>query len=124
MTSRSESHGTETGAILLTGASGLLGGEMLERLLERTDRHVYAIVRRPLEVEHDRLSLITADLSADEALPAIPTDVTTVIHCAASVSFVLPIDEQRAINVEGTRRLLDAAAKLPNLERFMHVSTA
>ena len=54
----------------------------------------------------------------------MPTDITTVIHCAASVSFTLPIEEQRAINVEGTRRLIEAAKSLPNLERFQHVSTA
>jgi len=124
MTPLSETHVADHGAILLTGASGLLGGELLERLLDRTDRHIYAIVRRPLGVEHDRLSLITADLAEDQALAPLPSDITTVLHCAASVSFVLPIEEQRAINVEGTRRLLDAASKLPNLERFVHVSTA
>jgi long-chain acyl-CoA synthetase len=124
MTPRFVRSDADTGAILLTGASGLLGGEVLERLLERTDRHVYALVRRPLDLEHERLDLLFADLAADETLPPIPDDVTTVIHCAASVSFALPIEEQRAINVEGTRRLLHAAAQLPGLRRFMHVSTA
>ncbi len=124
MTPRFVKHAANPGAILLTGASGLLGGELLERLLERTERRIYALVRRPLEIEHERLELIFADLSEDTPLPDVPEDITTVIHCAASVSFVLPIEEQRAINVEGTRRLLDLAAGLPSLERFMHVSTA
>lgn len=124
MTAPFNSPATENGAILLTGATGLLGGEVLERLLSRTDRQIYAIVRRPLEFTHERLSLIFADLSEDRPLPPMPTDISTVIHCAASVSFTLPIEEQRAINVEGTRRLLDAAMSLPNLERFQHVSTA
>jgi long-chain acyl-CoA synthetase len=58
------------------------------------------------------------------AVPALPDDVTHVVHCAASVSFTLPLHEARAINVEGTRRLLAACAELPALERFVHVSTA
>ncbi|MDO9354886.1 MAG: SDR family oxidoreductase [Solirubrobacteraceae bacterium] len=124
MTPRFVNNAANPGAILLTGASGLLGGEMLERLLERTDRHVFAIVRRPLGIEHERLHEVFADLSEDKPLPEVTDAITTIIHCAASVSFTLPIDEQRAINVEGTRRLLALAEALPNLERFMHVSTA
>ena len=35
--------------------------------------------------------------------------VDAVLHCAASISFDLPLDEARAINVEGTRRVIDLA---------------
>ncbi|MFT4034232.1 MAG: SDR family oxidoreductase [Patulibacter sp.] len=114
----------DEGAILLTGATGLLGGEVLARILARTDRTVVALVRRPLGFEHPRLRLLMADLTDDAPLPQPQVPVTQVIHCAASVSFTLPIEEQREINVEGTRRLLDLAATLPSLERFMHVSTS
>jgi thioester reductase-like protein len=114
----------EEGAILLTGATGLLGGEVLARLLARTDRTVVALVRRPLGFEHPRLSLLMADLTDDAPLPTPDVPISQVIHCAASVSFTLPIDEQREINVDGTRRLLELAATFPALERFMHVSTA
>lgn len=33
------------GAVFLTGATGFLGMELLARYLERTDLHVYALVR-------------------------------------------------------------------------------
>ena len=33
------------GAVLLTGATGFVGREVLSRFLERDDRHVYALVR-------------------------------------------------------------------------------
>ena len=50
------------------------------------------------------------------------------MHCAASISFDLPLDEARAINVDGTARVLDfaveAQARDGGLERFLHVSTA
>ena len=126
MPERSFSTNSDSGAILLTGASGFLGGELLRRLLDQTERTVVAVVRRPLHLDHPRLHLLFADLTDDAPLPMpeLADEITTVIHCAASVSFELPIDEQRAINVEGTRRVLDLAAKLPNLERVQHVSTA
>lgn len=114
----------DEGAILLTGATGLLGGEVLARILARTDRTVVALVRRPLGFEHPRLQLLMADLTDDAPLPQPDVDISQVIHCAASVSFTLPIEEQREINVEGTRRLLELAKTFPNLERFVHVSTA
>jgi thioester reductase-like protein len=50
-----------------------------------------------------------------------------VIHCAATVSFTLGLDESRAINVEGTRHLLDLAglsAARGHFDCFTHVSTA
>ncbi len=52
---------------------------------------------------------------------------TTIIHCAASVSFDLPLEEARSVNVAGTDRMLDFA-KLTQarggLERYAQVSTA
>lgn len=114
----------EQGAVFITGTTGLLGGEVMRRLLERGDRDIVALVRRPVDWEHPRLRLHFADLLDDGPMPALPDDVETVIHCAASVGFDLPLETQRAINVEGTRRVLDAAGALPSLKRFMHVSTA
>jgi thioester reductase-like protein len=37
------------GAVMLTGATGFVGRELLQRFLERDDRHVYALVRAPDE---------------------------------------------------------------------------
>ncbi|MDQ8043742.1 MAG: SDR family oxidoreductase [Solirubrobacteraceae bacterium] len=113
----------ETGAILLTGATGFLGGEVLRRIIDGTDRDVVTITRRSLGIDHPRVRQLRADFS-EGPLPPLPSDIDTVVHCAASVAFDLPIEEQRAINVVGTQRVMDAAAALPGLRRFMHVSTA
>ena len=52
-------------------------------------------------------------------------EVTTVVHCAASVSFDLPLEESRRVNVEGTRRMVELRARAARrLERFTYVSTA
>jgi thioester reductase-like protein len=140
------------GAVLLTGATGFVGIEVLARYLERTDRRVYALVRAPDQESADerlRSALSTffgrADAHAGRAR-AVPGDieqedlglspderrrlaseVTDIVHAAASVSFSLPLDESRAINVEGTRRMLEFAELCRDhggLRRFCHVSTA
>jgi len=54
-------------------------------------------------------------------------EIGAVLHCAASITFDLPLEEARAINVEGTREIIGLAREAKNLgrlERFLHVSTA
>jgi long-chain acyl-CoA synthetase len=53
--------------------------------------------------------------------------VGRIIHCAASVSFTLGLTESRAINVDGTRRVVELAQlceRRGGLDSFVHVSTA
>ncbi len=139
--------------VLITGATGFLGMELMARLLQDGDRRVWALVRAPSQGEAERrvqetLALIVpeperaaervipvaGDILADELGLAprvreeLAESVTDVIHAAASVLFSLPLDEARAVNVEGTRRLLElaalAASRGAGLRRFAHVSTA
>ncbi len=141
------------GTVLLTGATGFVGMELLVRCLERTDRHVLALVRAGSdEAAQERIDAVLVNLFGDRAgrfgdrITAIAGDMTapglgldpahwdwlaaestTIVHCAASVSFALSLDEARAINVEGTRRMLELAERaqaLGGLERYAQVSTA
>ena len=110
-------------SVLLTGATGFVGTEVLARLL-RDGEDVVALVRdeRRLDpVLGAHVRAVRGDLVAPEL--SVPDDITAIVHCAASVSFALPLDEARAINVEGTRAMLDLAERL-GVERFVHVSTA
>jgi thioester reductase-like protein len=124
-------------AVLLTGATGFVGREVLSRLLARGDRHVHALVRAADDNEaagrlpaHDRLKAVAGDIEraglglSEEAAETLRRDVSTVIHCAASVSFELPLEESRRVNVEGTRNMAQFARGCPRLERFTYVSTA
>ncbi|ADB50944.1 SDR family oxidoreductase [Conexibacter woesei] len=143
---------TERGPVLLTGATGFLGMELLARYLERTDRTVYALVRASDEQEatarlraaarevvpwasrfDDRLVAVRADLQAPGlGLSAVQRgvlaqEVTEIVHAAASVEFTLPLDEARAINVAGTQAMLELAEHCHahgGLRGFSHVSTA
>lgn len=136
--------------LLLTGATGFLGMELLVRVLEQTDREVIALVRAPddgaaterlegvlalllppdAQPAPGRVRAVAADLEqpgfglSRETADALVADVETVVHCAASVQFALPVDEARRINVAGTREILELAARAPHLEQLVHVSTA
>ncbi|MBA3263756.1 MAG: SDR family oxidoreductase [Thermoleophilaceae bacterium] len=129
------------GDLLLTGATGFVGQELLVRLLERGDRHVHALVRAEDDEaaaarlpRHARLSAWPADIERaglgldGRRADALAERVSTVIHCAASVSFSLGLDESRRVNVDGTRRMAELAERCARrgggLERFSYVSTA
>jgi thioester reductase-like protein len=127
--------------------------EVLARYLERSDRPVTCLVRagddsaaraRIGNVLHNlfgrsadrygrRVSAYAADLTApglgltQRRREAVAASVTTIVHSAASISFALPLEESREINVEGTRRMLEfaeLALELGGLHRYGQVSTA
>ena len=61
------------------------------------------------------------------AREALAGQVSEIVHGAASVSFVLPLDDARAINVDGTRRMLEfaeLARERGGLNRYGRDSTA
>jgi thioester reductase-like protein len=128
------------GDLLLTGATGFVGQELLDRLLARDDRDVHALVRASDDCaaaqrlpEHPRLSAWAADIERPglglepAQFDALAERVSTVIHCAASVSFSLGLEESRRVNVGGTGRMVELAercAERGGLERLSYVSTA
>jgi thioester reductase-like protein len=125
------------GAVFLTGATGFVGREILSRFLERGGHRVFALVRAANDEEaagrlpaHRRLTAVAGDIEKDRLGLSVETserlrrEVTTVIHCAASVSFEMPLDDSRSVNVAGTRRMAEFARSCPDLERFTYVSTA
>ena len=139
-------------AVLITGGTGFLGGEVLARVLERTERPVFLLARAadadaaqtraedavarlygPAHPFGGRVTGVRGDLCADAmGLSAgdrarLVREVGAIAHCGAAVSFDMPEDEAMAINFEGSRRLVDLAEEITlggELERYVHVSTA
>jgi long-chain acyl-CoA synthetase len=138
--------------VLLTGATGFVGMELLARYLERTDRRVHALVRAEGQAQADerlrgtlqtlfgsrdayasRVVPVAGDIES-EGLGIDPASrrrlagrVTDVVHAAASVSFTLPLPKAREVNVDGTRRLLEfgeLCRERGGLRRLSYVSTA
>ncbi len=107
--------------ILVTGASGFVGGAIMGRLagqhavlgLSRSSRSDEAIRRRGgTPVRGDLLSLAPGDLPGCDA----------VIHCAAYVEAWGTRDDYWQANVDGTDRVL-GAARAAGARRFVHIST-
>ena len=133
--------------ILLTGATGLVGGAVLARLAGRNRQRVYCLVRartgrslasriaERLGDEHASTSgsstivpiagdVTDADLGlAQEVRATLQTNVETIVHCAANTSFLASADSWRT-NTEGTRNLLALASKMPNLKQFIFIGSA
>ncbi len=118
------------GALLMTGATGLVGGGLIPLLrAAQPGRDIVLLARQPSMLQAPGCLVLQADvtkpsLGMDEShLALLSHRVTQIIHSAADIRFRISIAESRATNVEGTRRILDFAADCPQLERFLHVST-
>ena len=112
----------EARTILLTGATGFLGGALLNELLARTDARVTCLVRprggaaRDRLPRHGRVEIIDADLTrprlglGDADFLALARDVDAIVHAAATVNWVYSYSALRAANVIGTLELLRLAS--------------
>ena len=140
---------TPTGhEVLVTGATGLLGGHLIRAVLEADpSARVQALVRARDEASgldrirttmrgygswsdgyEDRITALPGDL----ALPALGIEaavwdrvieqVDAIIHCGARVNHVEPYPRLRAANVDSTRFLLELASRRPGTV-FQFVST-
>lgn len=134
--------------VFLTGATGLVGGEVLVNLSKRTEiRRVYCLIRaasvedgrRRLqnifslhddEFDETKIVPIIGDLFDDNLTGklidnALLSNVTTVIHSAANTSFAKVKDDlvERA-NIGGLTKILLWAKQVASLDTFMYVGTA
>src|SRR5215211_352441 len=143
----------QRGGILITGVTGFVGMELLSRYLERSERPIFVLIRAPdaaaaegrlrevlaslygrTDAYADRITAVPGDIESpglglDEAHRRLVSErVTEIVHSAASVSFSLPLEDAREINVTGTRRMLELAQDCSlghgGLRRFSYLSTA
>jgi nucleoside-diphosphate-sugar epimerase len=109
---------------LITGATGFVGSHLVEACASR-GWTVRALVRAGSDVallERIGATVVRGDMTDGEALRNALEGVDVVFHCAAKVGDWGPVEDFRAINVEGLRKLLDACRGRP-LRRFVHFST-
>ncbi len=98
-------------AVLITGAGGYLGSLVADRYREAGEE----------VVAHGRA---TGDLAAADPFASVdPGPITHVVHSGAVTRFDVDRDAARAVNVEGTRKLLSFARTCPRLESLGLVST-
>ncbi|MBI2169908.1 MAG: SDR family oxidoreductase [Actinobacteria bacterium] len=113
---------------LVTGATGFLGGQLVERLLARPNAEVHALVRpgsqsklaakmRRWPMGH-RVAPLLGDLSAPglglepSAVERLTGRVDHLVHLAALYDMTADDATNEAVNVEGTRHVVDLANRL------------
>jgi len=138
--------------ILLTGATGAVGCEIARWLrLHAPQARLTALVRASSERElrsrwravlrsagweqpgahelRERWTPLRGDVTLPQLgarraeLARLRREVTHIVHAAADIRFLAPLEESRLVNTLGTRRVLELAARCPRLESLAHVST-
>lgn len=125
--------------VAITGATGHLGGLIVRELHER-QHSIKALVRSPddgrgrsnvvslsnyllLPLTNISIEFVKGDLSDAHALAQLMQSCDTLIHCAAIIS--IDGDMKGLVhhtNVEGTRRVMEAA-KAAGIKRVIHISS-
>lgn len=114
--------------ILVTGATGLVGAELVRRLC--ADGHQVRILRRSsssldlLGASTESVEHAIGDITDYESVEAAMQGVSHVYHAAAYLGFAGRRDWQRlyAVNVQGTAHVVDAA-RLAGVKRVVHTSS-
>lgn len=139
--------------VFLTGATGLLGRQVVEKLLHCTEvDKIYILMRakrnksiverekeyvqnqlfkfRLCDAALSKISVIAGDISQDGLGISITdrkkllSEVHVIVHSAATVRFDEPLSVAMNLNVRATQRMMDLAADARQLESFVYVSTA
>jgi len=128
------------GLVLVTGATGLLGSMVVRRWAHAAGAPRLAVLVRDaarwravsaaLAIPEGRVEPLEGDLTAGglgltlAERARLARLASGVVHLAADTTFSRPLSDARAVNLEGTRRLLDLADGWRGMTRFALVSTA
>ncbi|KTD24341.1 UDP-glucose 4-epimerase (Galactowaldenase) (UDP-galactose 4-epimerase) [Legionella lansingensis] len=114
--------------VLITGGTGFVGRQLIQRILERNDYLVRAVIRESNIETLGGCELIPVrDIATHDDWSKALKDCEVVIHMAARVHVMKenalnPLQEFRRVNVEGTLNLARQAARL-GVKRFVYISS-
>ncbi len=102
--------------VLVTGATGLVGSEIVERLADRGDE-VVGVARRPVAGR----PVVAWDIGVQEPPPTLLGPWTAIVHAAADTRWTMSPDEARRANVDTVAALVPLVSPHTHV---VHVSTA
>ncbi|HSN25873.1 MAG TPA: aminotransferase class I/II-fold pyridoxal phosphate-dependent enzyme, partial [Kofleriaceae bacterium] len=111
--------------VLVTGATGFIGGRLTERLVEQGAR-VRVLVRPGSDrrrIEKLDVELVEGALEDAASLRRAVHGIKTIYNCTGLSTDWARWSAFEQTNVTGVKNLLDAAASAGSAERFLHLST-
>ncbi len=112
--------------VLITGASGFVGGHLAERLIE-DGVSVRVLVRDPSKLPPGiatRCDIVRGDVLDETLFRRALEDVDTVFHLAAILGpSHLPIERYRAVNATSVDTLMRLSRSIETIRRIVLVST-
>lgn len=118
---------TQQKTYAITGATGFVGSAVLERLAAQAGVEIRALVRRVgVKLPGNTVAVQVGEdflLEGDQPLEG----VDVLVHCAARVHIMSdassdPLSEYRSVNVAGTSKLAESAAR-SGVKRFIFISS-
>ncbi len=109
---------------LITGATGLLGSHIAAKL-RAAGQDVRALVRPDSDtgfIDSIGVEKAIGDITDRDSLAKAMDDVDIVYHVAARVGDWGPWREFVAVTIDGTRNMVEAAARA-GVKRFLHISS-
>jgi len=111
--------------ILVTGATGFIGGALVGRLLSK-GATVRILVREPDSATHlieNGVEVVQGDVTDPGSCGNAMKDIDLVFHCAGVLGgWGKPESLFWNVNFEGTKNMLEAARKA-DVNRFVHISS-
>jgi dihydroflavonol-4-reductase len=111
--------------IVVTGATGHVGNTLVRRLVSE-GKQVRALIHEPtraISLEGVEVERVTGDICDLSSLEKAFAGADLVYHCAALIAIVPGIyNKLHAINVEGTRNVLEAVKRC-GVRRLVYVSS-
>ncbi len=115
-------HSSAAPTIAVTGASGLIGSRLVPELVRSGAGRVVGLDVRDPARSSAGFEPHLVDVAGQE-IESLLTGVDTVVHLAAVIDPIVDDALMARANIEGTRRVLAAAAKV-GITKFVRVSTA
>ncbi|MBD1552064.1 NAD-dependent epimerase/dehydratase family protein [Pseudomonas typographi] len=106
--------------VALTGGSGFIGGQ-IARMLVAQGFNVRALSRTQSGLKKG-VFWVRGSLEDTRSLAELVAGAGVVIHCAGAVRG-RDAHSFRAVNVDGSRRVMEAARQSGTCERFLHMSS-
>jgi len=110
--------------VLITGATGLLGGHLLRELQQRGEeiRALVLPVENAQKLTDQGVEVMRGDVTDASTLTTVVEDIDVIIHLAGMMGVWRPLADYRLVNVTGSENLYRAAQKA-GVRRFVHTSS-